>query len=192
MAKAKTDKYDILISVIDAIFDFNKRCKVETLRRNKKVMTPRRGFNFESPDSFRIGDISVRETNVTQPDMFGQNYYHKNYVIRTPQGEAVFDADDNNLRVIWYALAQKEMKGVALWDDYVKEMKSWFKLLPNTKLRAHAAAAKVIEKDSKESKFKRSAQKLKALGVKTDKKELEEKLEKEVRVRALRRRLERA
>lgn len=185
MAKAKMDKYDILALVIDAIFDFNKKCKVETVRRDNKVMTPR---GFEAPNSFRIGDISVRETNVTLPNGLGW-YYNKNYVIRTPQGEAVFDNKDHNLAMVWEALVQKEMKGVAFWDDYVKETKSWFKLLPNTKLRAHAAAAKVIGKDNnKSSKFVRSAQKLKALGVKKDKKELEEELEKEVRVRALRRR----
>lgn len=200
MSKHIQDKYDLLASVIDAIYDENKKVLVETTtldanlakkyawhvtdRANPQIPTRQGAYkpgayskNREHAESIKIGDISVRRMPLKPTPVQDGKYVADNgwkYIVRTPQGEAEFSQNDKDFLLVWSsALSKYDMRK----DDKFamsRIMDVLYKNVKNSKLKE--AAGKGITKEDKKSKFEKAKENLEALGIKANDEELKKKL----------------
>lgn len=185
---AKMDKYDLLASVIDAIYDENKKVLVETTtldanrakryawnitdRSNPQIPTYQGAYksgvfskNHEHAESIKIGNISMRRLSA------GNSW---KYIVRTPDGEAEFSQNDDDFLLVWSgALAKYDMRESDT-SAMSRIMDVLYKRLKNEKLKD--AAGKGIVRDNKKTKFEKAKEQLKALGVKAKDEDLKKRL----------------
>lgn len=173
MPAAKQDKYDILATAIDAIYDMNKKVIVETLNdgdySSKPIMPTKAGKNrFVGPysenawyaQSIKIGRVSVQRIPT-------KNNGYK-YMLRTPNGEAEFTNADKDFAQVWHAALRRYdidngmAKGANQNMFDVKEI--LYKQVKHNKKLADSAAQDLKYKDKK-SKYEAAIEQLKQMGV---------------------------
>ena len=195
VTNVKKDKYDVLASVINALYDQNQEVKVETVNldvnkaknyawyntdlNNPQIPTKQGSYKIGGPyspnhthaQSIKIGKISMRGIPL-------DNGYK--YIVRTPEGEeAEFSARDKYFERVWQAALMKydmpvvngEKGRPGDMETYVMSVLRWH-LRDNPKLKA-AADKGIIHKDKK-SAFEKAKEKAKAFGVSD--KEFDERL----------------
>ena len=185
MENAKKDRYELLATVIDALYNKDQEVKVETtdLDANKAkkyawniVDTPqiptRQGSyktgawskNHEHAQSIKIGKISMRR-------MQGGKY-----ILRTPEGEAEFSQNDKDFVLVWSAALTKSDFNPSTnprdTDMYHDIMTSLYKHVKEPVLKD--AAGKGLTRDKK-SKFDKAKENLKALGIEANEEELKKR-----------------
>lgn len=161
----KKDKYDLLASVIGAIYDKNEKVVVDTVSTSdptgREVGLPSRLSSKIYGDmghsdvwwnarSVKIADISMRKIPL---DKGGSQY-----VLRTQDGEAYFSDTDTDFRGVWYAALNK-------YDsmDMSKIQQVLYKQVKNPKLKEAAGKGTTIV--DKKSVYVNATEKMKSLGV---------------------------
>lgn len=134
MANVKKDKYDVLVKVIEALFDDNQKVKVETTtldanaarrrtwsitdKSNPQIPTKQGEFkngmfspNRKHAESIKIGKISLRRIPLEATPIEGGKYAIDNgykYIVRMPDGEeAEFSQNDKDFLIIWGMALEK-------------------------------------------------------------------------------------
>lgn len=191
MSSSKKDKYDLLATVIDAVFDENNDVKIETTKLD--ALEAKKHFNFKETDarnpqivtdagdirygtfsnnrmnalSFKVGKISMR----LLPDV-------KKFIIRTPEGEAEFKTSDIDVELIWNAALHRydmEKSRAAGYDVEVGKQ-ALSMALKHQKLRRIAEKPAVF-RDTKKTKFDKAKEDLEALGIKASEEKLKKRLQ---------------
>lgn len=187
MQKTKQDKYDLLVSVIDAIYDENKKVVVETVNNGSyddEPAIPKAGGktkflgpyseNASYAQSIKIGKIliqriPVKKSRAREKKNNGQIFdYSCTYIVRTPNGEAEFLDTDRDFIQVWHAALRKYdiSNGTARGaNQNMSDIKSFLyrQVKHNPKL-AEAAARDIQQKDTK-SKYESAIEKLKEMGI---------------------------
>ena len=197
---AKQDKYDLLASVIDALYDENKKVLVETTtldansaqryawnitdRSNPQIPTYQGSYksgafskNHEHAESIKIGNISMRRIPLKPTPTKDGKYEVDNgwkYIVRTPDGEAEFSQNDDDFLLVWSGALSKYDKRESDTSAMSRIMDVLYKRLKNEKLKD--AAGKGVVRDNKKTKFEKAKEQLKALGVKAKDEDLKKRL----------------
>lgn len=202
---AKKDKYDLLVSVIDAIYDENQDILVETTtldakraskgawfitdKKNPQIPTKRGALktgmwsqNHEHAESIKIGKISMRRIPLapvpTKDGKYMLDGGYK-YIVRTPQGEATFYPSDDDFLHVWSsALRKYDFEVVNGKKGRYSDMS---RLMHNLYTcvknpKLKAAAGKGITKKDAKSKFDKAKENLESLGVVADSEKLKKRL----------------
>lgn len=196
MANAKKDKYDVLVKVIDALYDENQEVKVETTildanaarrrtwsitdKSNPQIPTKqgdvKYGFvskNREHAESIKIGKISLRRIPLKPTPIKGGKYAIDNgwkYIVRTPDGEeAEFSQNDKDFKLVWSAALTKYDFPVV--DGKIRSREMWrfmSALYENLENpKLKTAAGKGVTKKDGKTKFEKAKENLESIGVKT-------------------------
>ena len=183
MSKAKQDKYGLLASVIDAIYDMNNKVVVETVNDGRyddepkipSKMSKRWGphsENWARAQSIKVGNISIKRIPVekSRAKLAGKGVlnYSCTYVVRTPDGEAEFTNSDLDFKQVWYAALGRydiEHDGFdRFYERMFNVMKVMYKNVQNPKLK-EAAGKGITTKNDKKSKYEAAIEQLKQLGI---------------------------
>ena len=179
----KKDKYDILADAVSALRDFNQKVSIETLGARDtgsafmhygdnapQIPTRRTRYQFNGAvslarlyaKSIKIGrDISIKRIHrkPTRIKTEKQEYDVDNgfyYVVRTPNGEAMFDRNDPDFLAVWgYALGVHDGNGSYGY---------FYKNLRHPKLKKIAGGPAVL-KDETANKYTDAIKRLEALGI---------------------------
>ena len=202
---AKKDKYDLLASVIDAIYDENQDILVETTtldakrasrgawfitdKKNPQIPTKRGALktgmwskNREHAESIKIGKISMRRIPLDPvPTKDGKYMLDRGYeyIVRTPQGEATFYPSDDNFLYVWSsALRKYDFQVVNGKKGRPSDMSSLMNDLYDyvKNPKLKAAAGKGITKKDAKSRFDKAKENLESLGVVADSEKLKKRL----------------
>ena len=176
MPKVKQDKYDVLASVIDSIYDINKRVVVETIDAgmpgNESAIPTKAGKtrlmgsyseNGWYAKSIKIGNVSMKYISVKK----GSTQEYK-YIVRTPDGEAEFSTKDRDFLCVWHSALRRydidngAAKGA---NQNMSDVKSYlYEHVRHNKKLANAAGKGITIKDNK-SKYETAIELLKHMGV---------------------------
>lgn len=175
------DKYDVLADVVAALRDFNKEVAIETLNAKDtggvmsyqdgpQIPTKRTKANYTGmslsrmhAQSVTIGnDISIKriqreptriKTDKNEYDVDNGAYW----VVRTPNGEAMFDDRDKDFMTVWsYALVSHD-------GHRVRSYQNFYDNLRNEKLKKIAGGPAVLKSDV--DKYADAKKKLNSMGV---------------------------
>ena len=204
--KMVKDKYDLLASVIDAIYDENLDVKVETTtldankakrhawhitdKENPQIPTRQGSYkmgafskNREYAESIKIGKISMRRIPLKATPTKDGKYLVDNgwkYIVRTPEGEAEFYQNDDDFLWVWSsALSKSDFEVVNGKKGRPGDMfrKIMSPLYDHVKNpKLKEAAGKGVTKDTKKSKFEKAKENLESLGIKANEEKLKKRL----------------
>ena len=190
MANVKKDKYDLLVSVIEALGDDNQKAEIETTNldadkakkyawnivenNNPQIPTKQGSYktgiaskNREHAQSIKIGKFSMRR----MPD--------GKYILRTPEGDAEFSQNDKDFVSVWSSVLSKAdinydpVRNAHEYDGKITDV-LWGleKQLKDVNLKK-AIKRKFIDK---KSKFDKAKENLKSLGIEKNDEELKKRL----------------
>lgn len=199
------DKYDLLASVIDALYDENQSVKVETTsldanaarrgswhvtdKSNPQIPTRMGAYkygtwsrNHERAESIKIGKILIRRIPLAPSETKDGKTLVENgwkYVVRGPQGEAEFSQNDDDFLLVWSgALSKYDLPEI---DGKKGRPGDMFRIMSalydNVKNpKLKEAAGKGVTRKDKKTKFEKAQENLVSLGVKTDEEKLKKRL----------------
>ena len=175
MPKAKQDKYDLLASVIDAIYDENKKVVIETVNDGRYDDEPKipskwlelwgaHSMTWARAQSIKVGNISMKRIPVKKSGLD----YACTYIVRTPEGEAEFTNNDTDFKQVWYA-------ALGRYEAEHKDKRRYYEVMWNVMKTLHtnvkhnpkleeAAGKGIVRKDTK-SKYEAAIEQLKQMGV---------------------------
>lgn len=182
--KQELDPYDVLAEAMLALRDHNNEVLVQTLDAKKighrswlyldgkpGIPTYRtKGVSFSEnamhATSLKIGkNITIKRINRPSTRVKTQKHEYdvlngSYYLIRTPQGEAMFDVNEPDMQAVWgYALARYDRPDSFNYMAFATRFK-------NKKVHKAYAGPAVLE--NKKSKYDKAIEQLEALGVKPD------------------------
>ena len=206
MPRTVKDKYDLLASVIDAIYDENQEVKVETTtldaneakrhswhitdKDNPQIPTRQGSYkigafskNHERAESIKIGKISMRRIPLAPTPTKDGKYLIENgwkYIVRTPEGEAEFSQNDDDFIWVWsVALSKYDFDVVNGKKGRPGDMyrKVMSPLYDHVKNpKLKEAAGKGVTKYDAKTKFEKAKENMKALGVQATDEQLKKRL----------------
>ena len=162
------DKYDVLASLIIALYDEAQTVRVETVEQTREdfcSLLPKKdgpqiptksgnhlkgpfSWNMWKAESIKVGNISVRHT------------IDDTFIIRTLNHEAKFDGSDKDFKKVWqFAKARYDRREIS--DDMAEKFAA---SLENKKLRYVAASGVKHDKNPK-NKLEKIIENMIALGV---------------------------
>ena len=208
MANKKLDKYDLLVDVIEAIYNDNEDAKIETTNLNAnaagrgswliedtpQIPTKRGGIktgtfsqNRLNAESVYIGETLIRRVHLEPVPLKGKfsefalDTGHK-YVLRSPKGEAEFTQNDEDFILVWGAILSKaDIHSKPGSSEYNRKILSIMHLLYNhikNEKLKKAAGQGCTQLDTKTTKFDKAVAKLKKLGVEVTEEKLKKRLSK--------------
>ena len=202
---AKQDKYDLLASVINALYDENQEVKIETTTLNANAakrgtwiieekdnpqMPTKHGDykigawskNREHAESIKIGKYSLRRIPLEPTPTKDGKYAVENgwkYIVRGPEGEAEFSQNDDDFLMVWSgALAKYDLPTLNGKKGRPGDMfRIMSAIYDNVKNpKVKEAAGKGVTKKDNKTKFDKAKESLEALGIKASDEQLKKRL----------------
>lgn len=185
MPTARQDKYDLLATVIDAIYDMNKKVIIETVNNGRYDDEPQipsnknnrwgpHSLNWARAQSIKIGNIYMKRIPVEKSRELEKKKnwqgidYSCTYIVRTPKGEAEFTNNDADFKFVWYAaLGRYDIENDRddrFYEKMFKIMKTLYNSVKNPKLK-EAAGSGTTPKNDKKSKYEAAIEQLRQLGI---------------------------